>query len=176
MFDLRLIRAEILKLRRRPGLLAVTGVLAFVSVAVYYAVVIALHAGDPANHAAAGGIDGFKDAMGLLSMTAAVAGVLVGATAGGADIEAGVFRDLVATAAPGPLCSPPGFQPPGPCWYPRSWPQLRSRPCSPRPLAAPRRRPLPARSSPAAQLGSWPGCCSPPRASAWPPSPDREAW
>ena len=28
---------------------------------------------------------------------AAVAGVLVGATAGGADIEAGVFRDLAAT-------------------------------------------------------------------------------
>lgn len=97
MFDLRLIRAEILKLRRRPGLLALTGVLTFVSVAVYYAVVIALHAGDPAAHAPAGGIDGFKDAMGVLSMTAAIAGVLVGATAGGADIEAGVFRDLVAT-------------------------------------------------------------------------------
>jgi hypothetical protein len=97
MPDLRLIRAEILKLRRRPGLLAATAVLAFASVAIYYAVVIALHAADPAGHAAAGGIDGFKDAMGVLSMTAAVAGVLVGATAGGADIEAGVFRDLAAT-------------------------------------------------------------------------------
>ena len=30
-------------------------------------------------------------------MTGAVAGVIVGATAGGADIEAGVFRDLAAT-------------------------------------------------------------------------------
>ena len=30
-------------------------------------------------------------------MTAGVAGVIVGATAGGADIEAGVFRDLAAT-------------------------------------------------------------------------------
>ena len=35
--------------------------------------------------------------MGVLAMTGAVAGTLVGATAGGADIEAGVFRDLAAT-------------------------------------------------------------------------------
>lgn len=35
--------------------------------------------------------------MGILGMAAPVAGVLVGATAGGADLEAGVFRDLATT-------------------------------------------------------------------------------
>ena len=38
MPDLRLIRAEVLKLRRRPGLVAATGVLAFASAVVYLAV------------------------------------------------------------------------------------------------------------------------------------------
>ena len=33
----------------------------------------------------------------MLALLAAVAGAIVGATAGGADIEAGVFRDLAAT-------------------------------------------------------------------------------
>ena len=97
MPDLRLIRAEILKLRRRPGLLAATGVLAFASAVAYFAVLAVLHALDPSGHAGAGGGRHFDDAMGILAMAAPVAGVLVGATAGGADIEAGVFRDLAAT-------------------------------------------------------------------------------
>jgi hypothetical protein len=97
MLDLRLIRAEILKLRTRTGLMVAVGVLTLVAVAGYYAVVIALHAANPDAHAAAGGLDSFDNAMGILGMSAAVAGVLVGATAGGADIEAGVYRDLVAT-------------------------------------------------------------------------------
>jgi ABC-type transport system involved in multi-copper enzyme maturation permease subunit len=97
MFDTRLIRAEILKLRRRPGLLAAVAVCTFFAVAGYYAVIVALHAASPDAHAAAGGIGSFKDAMGVLSLIGSVVGVLVGATAGGADIEAGVYRDLVAT-------------------------------------------------------------------------------
>jgi hypothetical protein len=97
MPDLRLIRAEILKLRRRPGLMAATGVLVFASAVLYFVVLAALHALDPSGHAGAGGAAHFDDAMGILGMAAPVAGVLVGATAGGADIEAGVFRDLAAT-------------------------------------------------------------------------------
>ena len=97
MPDLRLIRAEILKLRRRPGLVAATGVLAFASAVAYFAVLAVLHALDPSGHAGPGGAHHFNDAMGILAMAAPVAGVLAGATAGGADIEAGVFRDLAAT-------------------------------------------------------------------------------
>lgn len=97
MPDLRLIRAEILKLRRRRGLLVATGLLTFGVVALYYAIVGGLHIADPAQYARTGGLDGFDDAMALLAMAGAVAGVIVGATAGGSDIEAGVFRDLAAT-------------------------------------------------------------------------------
>ena len=39
----------------------------------------------------------FETATGILTLIAAVAGAIIGATAGGADIESGVFRDLVAT-------------------------------------------------------------------------------
>ncbi len=98
MLDLRLIRAEILKLRRRRGLMAWTALLTFGAVALCYGLGALMHvAGDPAQWKAVGGREGFDLAMALLAMTGAVAGVLIGATAGGADIEAGVFRDLAAT-------------------------------------------------------------------------------
>ena len=84
---MRLIRAEVLKLRRRNGMLAMTAILTFVAVAAYYAV-----------QAVRGDLDGhFGDAIAVLAMAGSVAGAIVGATAGAADIEAGVFRDLVAT-------------------------------------------------------------------------------
>ena len=77
--------------------MAATGVLAFARAVLYVVVLAALHALDPSGHAGAGGAAHFDDAMRILGMAAPVAGVLVGATAGGADIEAGVFRDLAAT-------------------------------------------------------------------------------
>lgn len=98
MLDLRLINAEILKLRRRRGLMVWTALLTFGAVALTYGFTAIMHvAGDPAAWPAVGGVEGFDLAMALLAMTGAVAGVLIGATAGGADIEAGVFRDLAAT-------------------------------------------------------------------------------
>jgi ABC-type transport system involved in multi-copper enzyme maturation permease subunit len=97
MFDRRLIRAEILKLRRRRGLIIATGFFTFLVVAIFYAIASILHAGHPETNPPVGGLEGFSDLVGLLTLTGAVAGVIVGATAGGADIEAGVFRDLAAT-------------------------------------------------------------------------------
>ncbi len=85
--SMRLIRAEVLKLRRRNGMVAMTAILTFVAVAVYYA--IQAIRGDADGH--------FNDAIAVLAMAGSVAGAIVGATAGAADIEAGVFRDLVAT-------------------------------------------------------------------------------
>src|SRR5262249_56505845 len=64
MFDPRLIRAEILKLRTRPGLLTAVAVCTFVAVAGYYAVIIALHAASPDSHAAAGGLGSVQGAIG----------------------------------------------------------------------------------------------------------------
>ena len=97
MFDSRLIRAEILKLRTRRGLMIATGVLTLGVAALFYAVVSALHIADPAEFPGAGGGEALAAVAGLLALSGAVAGTLVGATAGGADIEAGVYRDLAAT-------------------------------------------------------------------------------
>ena len=87
---LRLISADLLKLRRRGGMLAVVALIVFGAVAAYYGVGLIL-----GNEV--GGAAKFDEAMGLLVLVASVAGVVIGATAGGADSETGVWRDLVAT-------------------------------------------------------------------------------
>jgi hypothetical protein len=84
---MRLIEAEVLKLRRRTGMVVMTASLTVLAVAVFYA--IQAIRGDVSGH--------FDDAIAVLAMAGSVAGAIVGATAGAADIEAGVFRDLVAT-------------------------------------------------------------------------------
>jgi hypothetical protein len=91
MTDLRLIRAELLKLRRRHGMVALCALLTVGTVLIFFGVLVGLHGLD------AGGATRFADATGALTMVAGVIGIIVGATAGGADIEAGVFRDLAAT-------------------------------------------------------------------------------
>ena len=97
MFDPRLIAAEILKLRRRRGLMIATGMLTLAVTVVFYAIVAILHAVNPGKYPGAGGGDALSNVTALLALSGAVAGTIVGATAGGADIESGVFRDLAAT-------------------------------------------------------------------------------
>jgi hypothetical protein len=81
----RLIRAEILKLKR-PGMLVMVALLSVGFVAGYYGVTAAM-----------GNDQHFDDIVAILALSGSVIGVIVGATAGAADIESGVFRDLVAT-------------------------------------------------------------------------------
>ena len=83
---IRLVNAEILKLRRRTGMLVLASLLTVAAVALYYVIV-----------AATGKTAQFDDVVAVLALSGSVVGVIVGATAGAADIEAGVFRDLVAT-------------------------------------------------------------------------------
>jgi hypothetical protein len=92
MPDLPLIRAEILKLRTRRGMVALCAAFLFLAVLAYSIANVVDHP--------LGGADRFTNIVGPLTMLAGVIGVIVGATAGGADIEAGVFRDLVATGRP----------------------------------------------------------------------------
>jgi hypothetical protein len=87
---MRLVHAEILKLRRRTGMMALTALLTVGATAIYVAALLV-------TGADVRGLHRFEDAVAVLAMTASVVGVIVGATAGGADIEAGVFRDLAAT-------------------------------------------------------------------------------
>jgi ABC-type transport system involved in multi-copper enzyme maturation permease subunit len=94
---MRLLSAEILKLRRRRGLLVWCSLLTIGSVVVAYGVVLALHVANPARHGPAGGAHNLQNMMWLLISLATVAAAILGTTAGSQDVSAGVFRDLVVT-------------------------------------------------------------------------------
>src|SRR4051812_30730111 len=93
----RLIGAEVLKLRRRRGMLIAATLLVIVPVVAAYAVLAALHGADPAKYGPAGGGDNLAATIELTSQVGGVAAVLIGVTAGGGDVAAGVFRELVMT-------------------------------------------------------------------------------
>lgn len=93
----RLVSAEFLKVRKRRGLAALTALLTVGAVVVAGGVLAVLHAAEPAKYGPAGGLGNLANAAYILSVLGAVAAVLVGATMGAGDLQAGVFRDLVAT-------------------------------------------------------------------------------
>jgi hypothetical protein len=97
MLDLRLINAEILKLRRRRGMLAIA-LLCTVGFGLLSITVGAIqHAANPAKYGPAGGLETYHNALRAMEMLVLIVGTIVGATAGTQDIESGVFRDLAAT-------------------------------------------------------------------------------
>ncbi|MGH8907375.1 MAG: hypothetical protein ACRD0K_12830 [Egibacteraceae bacterium] len=93
----RLIRAELLKLRKRRGLVAWTLVLTSGAIVLQYGVWAALHAIDPAGIEPAGGAGSLVISTGVLANFGLLLSVIIGATVGTADVDAGVFGDLVAT-------------------------------------------------------------------------------
>ncbi|HEX3874940.1 MAG TPA: hypothetical protein VHW26_12385 [Solirubrobacteraceae bacterium] len=97
MFDLRLIRADALKLRRRYGMLATSLVLTVGMAILVFAVEIVQHADNPLKHSPAGGLHNYQGAIGFLTVMIFIVAAIVGSTAGSQDIETGVFRDLAAT-------------------------------------------------------------------------------
>lgn len=97
MFDLRLIWADALKLRRRRGMLALCVVLTLGIVALIVTVAAIQHATNPSEHGPAGGLMAYHDSMFVLTMMMLVVGAIIGSTAGAQDLESGVFRDLAAT-------------------------------------------------------------------------------
>lgn len=90
----RLVTADILKLRRRRGLLAWCLVLTLGTVALFFGWRLARGI-DPA-----GGSRALESVMEGLLVLGGVAPILVGAAAGAGDLGAGVLRDLVATGRP----------------------------------------------------------------------------
>jgi hypothetical protein len=94
---MRLLSAEILKLRRRRGLMLWCSLLMIGSVVIAYGVVLALHAANPGHHGPAGGATNLQNMMWLLISLGGVAAAIFGTTAGSQDVSAGVFRDLVVT-------------------------------------------------------------------------------
>jgi len=93
----RLVSAEFLKVRKRRGLVVLATMLTAGAIVAAGAVLALLHAQDPAKYGPAGGLANLANAAYILSMLGTVAASLVGATMGAGDLQAGVFRDLVAT-------------------------------------------------------------------------------
>ena len=93
----RLVRAEVLKLRRRHGLMAFAALLTVVPMLIGYSVTVFLHAPDAAHHGPGGGIDNLSGSLDVLRTLGGVAALLIGATLGAGDLGAGVFRELVVT-------------------------------------------------------------------------------
>jgi hypothetical protein len=93
----RLVNAELLKLRKRRGLVLMTFALTVLPMLVAYTVLFALHAAEPTKHGPAGGLENFSGSTYLLTQLGVVAAILIGATAGAGDLRAGVFRELVVT-------------------------------------------------------------------------------
>jgi hypothetical protein len=86
----RLVSAELLKLRKRRGL--VVSALLLTIVPMLVTCVVLAGRDDPA-----GGLEKFRVTMNILPLLGVVAAILVGATVGTADVGSGVFRELVAT-------------------------------------------------------------------------------
>ena len=95
--NIRMAKAEILKLVERRGLMAWALLLTSGAVTIVFAVLAIRHASDPGKYSPAGGVRNFQDASYFLAMIGSAAAVLVGTMAGAADLGAGVFRDLVVT-------------------------------------------------------------------------------
>jgi ABC-2 family transporter protein len=86
----RLVRAELLKLRKRRGLVVATLALTVVPMLLAYSVLLS-------QDGSAGGKVNFSASMSVLTLLSVVAAILVGATLGTGDTSAGMFRELVAT-------------------------------------------------------------------------------
>ena len=89
--------ADLLKLRRRRGLVAVTALLTVGAMTITYGIIELLHVASPATHGPAGGIVNLGHGAWVASTLGAVAAAIVGSMAGSGDLEAGVYRYLVVT-------------------------------------------------------------------------------
>jgi hypothetical protein len=94
---LTLIHTDLLKLRRRRGVIALVSLLAVGGVSVIFTVLAIRHGSDPLHVRPAGGIRSLENSTDFLAMMGVVVAAILGATAGAGDAESGVLRDLVAT-------------------------------------------------------------------------------
>ena len=94
---LALISSDVLKLRRRRGMLAISLLLTAGLMAVAFVVMAIQHGGNPAKYGPAGGLGNYHEDIAVVTLMAMIVGTIIGATSGTQDIESGVFRDLAAT-------------------------------------------------------------------------------
>ena len=94
---LALVRADLLKLRRNRGLVAVAAASTVGGMVVAYGILAILHAVNPGHHGPAGGIEHLGNGIGLLALLGSAGAIVAGASAGAGDLASGVFRELVVT-------------------------------------------------------------------------------
>lgn len=93
-----MIRAEILKVTRRRGLMAFALFLSAGVLVIFFGYNAIAHASDPVRNGPAGGLHRFDDATQELGIFfGSLAAILIGAEAGSTDAASGVFRDMVVT-------------------------------------------------------------------------------
>jgi hypothetical protein len=94
----QMIGAELLRLRRKRWLVAVSLFFTLGILAIVYAVTVIQHASNPGRYGPAGGVHNFNDTINFLFVFfGSLAMILIGTEAGAGDQASGVFRDLVAT-------------------------------------------------------------------------------
>jgi ABC-type transport system involved in multi-copper enzyme maturation permease subunit len=94
--------ADILKLRKKRGILIWSLVLALAPIVVYFVAAVIEHATNPGSghgqYGPAGGVQNFSDGLRVIALLfGPLAALLIGVEAGTGDASAGVFRDLVVT-------------------------------------------------------------------------------
>lgn len=95
---IRMIGADLLKLRKKVGTLAWSLVLVLGPLLIFFIVRAAQHSSGSTEHPPAGGVGGYTDALRLLAVFfGPLAAILIGTEGGACDVAAGVFRDLVVT-------------------------------------------------------------------------------
>lgn len=95
---LRMTRADLLKLRKKPGTVIWALVLALLPLLLFYIFRSIQHSSNPAEHPPAGGEPGFQDALRIVgAFFGPLAAIMIGVEAGAGDVASGVFRDLVVT-------------------------------------------------------------------------------
>jgi ABC-type transport system involved in multi-copper enzyme maturation permease subunit len=93
---LRMVGADLLKVRKKPSTMIWALVLAVGPVLVFLVVRAIQHSSSPIENPPAGGITGYTDGLRALAVFfAPLAAILIGVEAGTGDASAGVFRDLV---------------------------------------------------------------------------------
>ena len=90
--------ADILKLRKKRGILTWSLVLALGPILIYFVAAVIEHATNPGKYGPAGGAQNFSDGLRVIALFfGPLAALLIGVEAGTGDASAGVFRDLVVT-------------------------------------------------------------------------------
>ena len=106
MFDRRLLAADVLKLRRRRGMLSISLLLTLGGIALAFTVMAVQHAGNPAEYGPAGGLENYRNAISFVGAMALVVGAIVGGTAGTQDPNRACSVTWPRPAGRAPRCSP----------------------------------------------------------------------